>query len=171
MNFQIAIGLAYLILLLATPVCSQYDENTAVTLVYYAKIGYANPDLVEIWNCSYCNSVPLRTISTAFEIERKLYAYSGYSPSLNAFIVSMSGDPNFLDFINDLTADLSDYNNTKCGSKCQVNSLLHAKLMKLSTKITNSMAKLIAKYGQKRVYFVGHGLGGGMICLYSVMFA
>lgn len=154
----------------------RFDINRILTFADMVSISYCTPYRISTWNCTRCNHMKgFEPETVVFDQGWDLQAYVGYSPELNAKLVSFRGTDShsIFNWVENMRYWRTDFGVPYPGAN---GSLVHTGFFKsynnsaLRPNITAAIAHLQELHPDSSTYVLGHSLGGALaqICALDI---
>eukprot|EP01083_Nonionella_stella_P049822 132724_1 len=154
-----------------------YNEDTALTAVYYAFGAYCAVGSLQNWDCEpYCHRRPHFAIHSVITGKKyKLQAFTGYDPQTKQIVISFQGTKTNFNLLEDFDWEQVYF---KAGEKYKtaggdwaIHQAFYYELLELYEEgLLASLQELFTQYKEGNVLITGHSLGGALAQMLALMF-
>lgn len=143
---------------------TSFNEKKARDFWYYEVASYCNPSNIQAWSVSTVSQLfpNVKKINVITNSTGENQAYTAYEASNNLIILSVRGNSNIKNWLENLDALLINYD--KC-SGCQVHAGFYGAYMDLKSSVLPSIIDLHSKHPNAKIAVLGHSLGGAIATL------
>jgi hypothetical protein len=142
-----------------------YPYNTALGdySARFSAVAYCPENQVASWNCYWCTQIPdFILLDTFWEASTSTYAYLGYDPGKDHFVLAFEGTQDIEDWIIDLQiATLSPY-------KEYPDARVHTGFWKAYTSIRQPLFDALGRFRVQTLFVTGHSLGNALATVASL---
>lgn len=153
--------------LIAINKAQKYNQDSAITAVYYSYGAYCNPSEITSWNCKWCIMNPNFTVNAVI-VGDDLLSYIGYNTLTSQVVLSFRGTHNIHDWIDDFEYKQVEYNLL---SPYVEESYIHDGFYKAwrelsDSGLTNAIIDTFKQHQRSNILVTGHSMGAARMYYY-----